>query len=31
MLVDDPQPYGEHENNEWTSDHRAVLTVFQLP
>jgi hypothetical protein len=31
MLVGDPQPYGEHENNEWTSDHRAVLTVFQLP
>ena len=31
MLFGDPQPYGEHEYNEWTSDHRAVLTVFQLP
>jgi len=31
MLVGDPRPYSEHEDNEWTSDHRAVLTWFQLP
>jgi hypothetical protein len=30
-LVGDPKPYSQHENNEWTSDHRAVLTWFQLP
>jgi endonuclease/exonuclease/phosphatase family metal-dependent hydrolase len=31
LLVGDPKPYSQHENNEWTSDHRAVLTWFQLP
>lgn len=31
MLVGKPRPYSQHEDNEWTSDHRAVLTVFRLP
>jgi len=31
VLVGNPQPYAQHEDNEWTSDHRAVLTWFQLP
>jgi endonuclease/exonuclease/phosphatase family metal-dependent hydrolase len=31
MLAGNPKPYSQHENNEWTSDHRAVLTWFQLP
>ncbi|KAM0720745.1 hypothetical protein Q7P37_004882 [Cladosporium fusiforme] len=31
VVVGDPAPYPEHEDNEWTSDHKAVLTWFQLP
>lgn len=30
ILVGDPKPYPGHKENEWTSDHRAVLTWFQL-
>lgn len=31
LLVGDPEPYPNHEDNEWTSDHRAVLAWFGLP
>lgn len=31
LVVGHPKPYGEHEDNEWTSDHAAVLTHFALP
>lgn len=26
----DPRPYGEHEDNRWTSDHAAVITTFDV-
>ncbi|KAK7753981.1 hypothetical protein SLS62_004080 [Diatrype stigma] len=28
LVVGNPQPSPNHGNNEWTSDHRALLTVF---
>ena len=28
LVVGEPQPSPDHKDNEWTSDHRAVLTVF---
>lgn len=31
LLVREPQPVPNAEDNEWTSDHRAVLTLFRLP
>ena len=30
LVVGDPKPSPDHEDNEWTSDHRAVLTVFRF-
>ncbi|KAF3912600.1 hypothetical protein AA313_de0203134 [Arthrobotrys entomopaga] len=30
LVVGNPQPFGKHRNNEWTSDHAAVLSVFQI-
>lgn len=30
LVVGNPQPSPNHENNEWTSDHKALLTVFRF-
>lgn len=30
LLAGEPQPYPGHKDNEWTSDHRAVLTHFRF-
>ncbi|WP_433336025.1 endonuclease/exonuclease/phosphatase family protein [Spirillospora sp. CA-294931] len=30
LVTGTPRPDPDHENNEWTSDHRAVLTTFRL-
>lgn len=30
LVVGDPTPQPNHENNEWTSDHAAVMTTFKL-
>ncbi|KAF3930980.1 hypothetical protein ABW20_dc0100051 [Dactylellina cionopaga] len=30
LVVGKPKPFGEHKNNEWTSDHAAVLTTYKL-
>ncbi|KAK6523122.1 hypothetical protein TWF694_006017 [Orbilia ellipsospora] len=30
LVVGNPQPFGRHRNNEWTSDHAAVLSAFKL-
>ncbi|EJD34812.1 endonuclease/exonuclease/phosphatase family [Auricularia subglabra TFB-10046 SS5] len=30
LLVGKPKPEPDHANNEWTSDHRAVMTTFKL-
>ncbi|EPS42174.1 hypothetical protein H072_3880 [Dactylellina haptotyla CBS 200.50] len=30
LVVGKPEPFGNHKNNEWTSDHAAVLSVFKL-
>ena len=30
LVVGDPKPSPDHEDNEWTSDHRALLTVFRF-
>ncbi|KAH8177746.1 endonuclease/Exonuclease/phosphatase family protein [Sarocladium implicatum] len=30
LVVGDPSPEPNHENNEWTSDHAAVMTIFKL-
>ncbi|WP_017612327.1 endonuclease/exonuclease/phosphatase family protein [Nocardiopsis salina] len=31
LVVGDPAPSPDHEDNEWTSDHAAVLTTYSLP
>ncbi|GAB3708373.1 endonuclease/exonuclease/phosphatase family protein [Nocardiopsis oceani] len=31
LVVGDPAPYPDHEDNEWTTDHAAVLTFYSLP
>lgn len=30
VVAGDPRPYPGHTNNEWPSDHAAVLTTFQV-
>ncbi|WP_216215587.1 endonuclease/exonuclease/phosphatase family protein [Amycolatopsis aidingensis] len=30
VVAGDPKPAPEHEDNEWTSDHAAVLTTFRV-
>ncbi|GAB3498123.1 endonuclease/exonuclease/phosphatase family protein [Amycolatopsis cihanbeyliensis] len=30
VVAGDPEPAPNHEDNEWTSDHAAVLTTFQV-
>lgn len=30
MVVGEPTPQPDHADNEWTSDHKAVLTVFNV-
>ncbi|KAK6359197.1 hypothetical protein TWF696_000361 [Orbilia brochopaga] len=30
VMAGNPRPYGQHGNNEWTSDHAAVLTTYRL-
>ncbi|KAK0382870.1 hypothetical protein NLU13_8786 [Sarocladium strictum] len=30
LVVGDPKPEPNHQNNKWTSDHAAVLTTFRL-
>jgi endonuclease/exonuclease/phosphatase family metal-dependent hydrolase len=30
IVVGNPSPEPNHQNNEWTSDHAVVLTVFEL-
>ncbi|MFE1165931.1 endonuclease/exonuclease/phosphatase family protein [Nocardiopsis sp. NPDC058789] len=31
LVVGDPAPVPEHADNEWTTDHAAVLTFYSLP
>lgn len=31
VLVGNPTPEPNHKNNEWTSDHAAVLSTFKIP
>ncbi|TPX11710.1 uncharacterized protein E0L32_007689 [Thyridium curvatum] len=31
LIVGSPTPEPNHKNNDWTSDHASVHTVFQLP
>lgn len=31
LVVDDPEPVPRHADNEWTTDHAAVLTFYSLP
>ncbi|SHF14857.1 endonuclease/exonuclease/phosphatase family protein [Streptoalloteichus hindustanus] len=31
VVVGTPKPVPHHADNEWTSDHRAVVTTFRLP
>ncbi|MFC7742143.1 hypothetical protein ACFQXA_16065 [Nocardiopsis composta] len=30
LVAGDPQVYPDHADNEWTSDHAAVMTAFAL-
>ncbi|KAH7320768.1 endonuclease/exonuclease/phosphatase family [Stachybotrys elegans] len=30
IVIGNPSPEPNHQNNEWTSDHAAVLTIFEL-
>ncbi|MBW1597448.1 endonuclease/exonuclease/phosphatase family protein [Streptomyces sp. JJ38] len=30
LVTGEPKPYGEHADNEWTSDHAAVVTTFTV-
>ncbi|KAJ4175786.1 hypothetical protein NW755_014759 [Fusarium falciforme] len=30
VVVGEPKPYPDHKDNEWTTDHAAVLTVYEL-
>ncbi|KAJ6255891.1 hypothetical protein Dda_9350 [Drechslerella dactyloides] len=30
VFVGTPKLYGQHQNNEWTSDHAAVITTYRL-
>ena len=31
LVAGDPTPIPDHGDNEWTSDHSAVMTTFKLP
>ncbi|KAF3909959.1 hypothetical protein ABW20_dc0106064 [Dactylellina cionopaga] len=30
LVVGSPKPSGSHQNNDWTSDHAAVITTYKL-